>query len=58
VTYTYLTGGWVGVRTVAELRRAQNVGAPRNPDSLYKKDAAERAPRKFNPLRVPQALQV
>ncbi|KAF5838557.1 BMS1-like protein [Dunaliella salina] len=51
------SGGWVGMRTVADLRRAHGVGAPRNPDSLYKPDASERAPRKFNPLRIPQALQ-
>jgi len=47
--------GWVGVRTVAELRRAAGVGAPRLSDSLYR--PVERAPRKFNPLRVPAALQ-
>ncbi|KAG2495424.1 hypothetical protein HYH03_006371 [Edaphochlamys debaryana] len=47
--------GWVGVRTVADLRRALGVGAPRNTDSLYRD--IERAPRKFNPLKVPKALQ-
>ncbi|EFJ46282.1 hypothetical protein VOLCADRAFT_62777 [Volvox carteri f. nagariensis] len=48
-------GGWVGVRTVADLRRALGVGAPRSSDSLYRK--IERAPRKFNPLKVPKSLQ-
>jgi ribosome biogenesis protein BMS1 len=44
------------MRTVAELRRALGVGAPRNSDSLYR--PIERAPRKFNPLKIPRALQV
>jgi ribosome biogenesis protein BMS1 len=48
-------GGWVGMRTVAELRREAGVGAPREADSLYKK--IERAPRVFNPLKVPMKLQ-
>jgi ribosome biogenesis protein BMS1 len=48
-------GGWVGMRTVAELRRAAGVGAPRETDSLYK--PVERAPRVFNPLKVPAKLQ-
>ncbi len=48
-------GGWVGVRTVADLRRAMGTGAPRHTDSLYR--PVERAPRKFNPLKVPKALQ-
>ncbi|GIL90192.1 hypothetical protein Vretimale_16386 [Volvox reticuliferus] len=48
-------GGWVGLRTVADLRRALGVGAPRNSDSLYRE--IERAPRKFNPLKVPKLLQ-
>ena len=47
--------GWMGMRTVAELRRALGVGAPRNPDSLY--HPIERAPRVFNPLKVPTKLQ-
>jgi ribosome biogenesis protein BMS1 len=45
------------MRTVAELRRALGAGAPREPDSLYRPDAAERGPRRFNPLRVPRRLQ-
>ena len=48
--------GWVGMKTVAQLRREQGIGAPRNPDSLYHK--IERAPRKFNPLKIPRSLQV
>lgn len=47
--------GWVGLRTVADLRRALGTGAPRASDSLYRD--IERAPRKFNPLKVPKALQ-
>ena len=47
--------GWVGMRTVADLRRALGVGAPRDADSLYR--PIERAPRKFNPLKIPRALQ-
>ena len=44
------------MRTVADLRRALGVGAPRDRDSLYR--PIERAPRKFNPLKIPRALQV
>lgn len=47
--------GWVGVKSVADLRREAGVGAPRNSDSLYRE--IERAPRKFNPLKVPTSLQ-
>jgi ribosome biogenesis protein BMS1 len=47
--------GWVGVRSVADLRREAGVGAPRLSDSLYR--PVERGPRRFNPLRVPAALQ-
>jgi len=45
----------VGMKTVAQLRREAGVGAPRNADSLYR--TIERAPRKFNPLKIPRALQ-
>lgn len=48
--------GWLPMRTVAQLRRDSGVGAPRNNDSLYR--PVERAPRKFNPLKIPLALQV
>ena len=47
--------GWAGMRTVAQLRRELGVGAPRDTDSLYKQ--IERAPRKFNPLKIPRTLQ-
>ena len=49
--------GWVPMRTVAEVRRELGVGAPREKNSLYPK-AIERAPRKFNPLKIPKQLQV
>lgn len=49
-------GSWVGMRTVADLRREQGVGAPRESDSLYR--AIERKPRVFNPLKIPKNLQV
>lgn len=48
-------GEWVGMRTVAQLRRELGVGAPRNSDSLYRD--IERAPKVFNPLKIPKALQ-
>lgn len=44
------------MRTVADLRRSLGIGAPRNRDSLYA--PIERAPRTFNPLRIPKKLQV
>lgn len=47
--------GWVGMRTVAELRRELGVGAPRERDSLYR--PVERGVRVFNPLKVPKKLQ-
>ncbi|KAK9824496.1 hypothetical protein WJX72_010821 [[Myrmecia] bisecta] len=47
--------GWVGMKTVAQLRRDLGIGAPRNSDSLYR--PIERKPRAFNPLRIPKALQ-
>jgi len=47
--------GWLGMRSVADLRRKAGVGAPRNSDSLYK--PIERKKRVFNPLRVPSSLQ-
>jgi ribosome biogenesis protein BMS1 len=43
------------ITTLAELPREAGVGAPREADSLYKK--IERAPRVFNPLKVPAKLQ-
>ena len=47
--------GWVPMRTVADIRRERNLGAPVRGDSLY--TPVIRAPRKFNPLRIPTALQ-
>ncbi|GFP82885.1 ribosome biogenesis protein bms1 homolog [Phtheirospermum japonicum] len=46
---------WQGMKTVAELRREQNLPVPVNKDSLYK--PIERKPRKFNPLVIPKSLQ-
>ena len=48
--------GWAAMRTVADLRRALGVGAPRDRDSLYA--PIQRPPRQFNPLRIPRKLQV
>lgn len=47
--------GWVPMRTVADIRRERHLGAPVRGDSLY--TPVMRAPRKFNPLRIPTALQ-
>lgn len=49
------TETWKGMKTVAELRREQNLPIPVNKDSLYK--PIERKPRKFNPLVIPKSLQ-
>ena len=49
-------GEWVGMKTVADLRRALGVGAPRKSDSLYRDIL--RAPKQFAPLKVPKKLQV
>ncbi|KAM0841390.1 hypothetical protein ACQ4PT_059022 [Festuca glaucescens] len=46
---------WQGMRTVAELRRANNIPIPHNNDSVYKD--IERKARKFNPIEVPKKLQ-
>ncbi|KAI4313296.1 hypothetical protein L6164_026287 [Bauhinia variegata] len=46
---------WQGMRTVAELRRENNLPVPVNKDSLYKK--FERKPKKYNPLVIPKSLQ-
>jgi len=48
-------GGWRAMRTTGQLRRDAGVGAPVEADSLYRD--VERAPKRFNPLRVPRALQ-
>ncbi|KAK1325694.1 hypothetical protein QJS10_CPA01g02755 [Acorus calamus] len=46
---------WKGMKTVAELRREQNLPVPFNKDSVYK--PIERKARKFNPLVIPKSLQ-
>ncbi|KAL2237042.1 UNVERIFIED_CONTAM: Ribosome biogenesis protein BMS1 [Sesamum indicum] len=46
---------WLGMKTVSELRREQNLPVPVNKDSLYR--PIERKPRKFNPLVIPKSLQ-
>jgi len=43
------------MRTVAELRRANNLSIPHNKDSVYK-DIARKA-RKFNSIEIPKKLQ-
>ena len=47
--------GWVSMKTVADIRREKNIGAPRLNDSLYRD--IERKPKVFNPLKVPKSLQ-
>ncbi|MED6123684.1 Glycoside hydrolase 2 (Mannanase, beta-galactosidase) [Stylosanthes scabra] len=46
---------WLGMRTVAELRKEHNLPIPVNKDSLYKK--IERKRKKYNPLVIPKSLQ-
>ncbi|KAM7500049.1 hypothetical protein LguiA_024463 [Lonicera macranthoides] len=46
---------WQGMKTVAQLRRENNLPVPVNKDSLYK--PIERKQRKFNPLVIPKSLQ-
>ncbi|RVW28268.1 Ribosome biogenesis protein BMS1-like [Vitis vinifera] len=46
---------WQGMKTVAELRRENNLPVPINKDSLYR--PIERKARKFNPLVIPKSLQ-
>lgn len=43
------------MRLTGQVRRDEGLKTPLNVNSTYKK--VERAPRKFNPLRVPQKLQ-
>ena len=47
--------GWIPMKTVADIRREKNIGAPRRNDSLYQE--IERKPRVFNPLKIPKSLQ-
>ncbi|KAL4178746.1 hypothetical protein AMTRI_Chr13g116660 [Amborella trichopoda] len=46
---------WKGMKTVGELRKEHNLPVALNKDSLYK--PIERKPKKFNPLKIPTALQ-
>lgn len=46
---------WQGMKTVAQLRREKKMAIPQNPDSEYRD--IERAPRRFNPLKIPTGLQ-
>ncbi|KAL1707544.1 hypothetical protein EV121DRAFT_288419 [Schizophyllum commune] len=46
---------WQGMRLTGQVRREEGLKTPLNVNSTYKK--IERAPRRFNPLRVPQKLQ-
>lgn len=46
---------WKGMRLTGQVRAAQNIATPLEKDSAYKK--IEREERKFNPLRVPKAIQ-
>lgn len=46
---------WKGMRLTGQIRAAQNIETPSNPDSAYKK--VERADRQFNGLKVPKAVQ-
>ncbi|XP_031404805.1 ribosome biogenesis protein bms1 [Punica granatum] len=46
---------WQGMKTIAELRRENNIPIPINKDSLYK--PIERKSRKFNPVVIPKSLQ-
>ncbi|ODV92644.1 hypothetical protein CANCADRAFT_17495, partial [Tortispora caseinolytica NRRL Y-17796] len=46
---------WKGMRRTGEVRVQEQILTPQNEDSRYRK--IERSERKFNPLRVPKALQ-
>lgn len=46
---------WVGMRTIAQIRHDQHLAVPFKADSLYK--PIVRAPKQFNPLRIPKKLQ-
>lgn len=50
-----LTKEWTGMRLNAQVREATQTPIPVNKDSHYK--PIERAPRKFNPLKVPKSVQ-
>merc|ERR1711872_217537 len=46
---------WKGMRTVAEIKRENNIRNEVNTDSLYKE--VKRDPKVFNPLQIPRNLQ-
>ncbi|KAJ3502899.1 hypothetical protein NLJ89_g8678 [Agrocybe chaxingu] len=46
---------WTGMRLTGQVRRDEGLKTPSNINSTYKK--IERAPRRFNPLVIPQKLQ-
>merc|ERR1719516_905696 len=46
---------WVGMRTVAEIKRENNIRNEVNTDSLYKE--VKRDPKVSNPLQIPRNLQ-
>jgi ribosome biogenesis protein BMS1 len=46
---------WLRMRSIGQIRKEDGVKAPFNPDSLYRD--IERKPRRFNPLKIPKALQ-
>ena len=48
-------GGYLAMRSTAEMRAALGVPVPTNSDSSYK--PIERSTRRFNPLVIPKALQ-
>lgn len=46
---------WKGMRLTGQIRAAQGIETPSNPDSAYKK--VERVERHFNGLKVPKIIQ-
>ncbi|KAH8824857.1 hypothetical protein DL96DRAFT_1611069 [Flagelloscypha sp. PMI_526] len=46
---------WKGMRLTGQVRRDEGLKTPTNVNSTYKK--IERAERRFNPLKIPKALQ-
>jgi len=49
------SNGWVGMRTVGQIRYEQQLPIPHKKDSEY--HDIERFKRKFNPLKIPRTLQ-
>ena len=49
------TKEWRGMRVTGEIRAELSLPAPSNPNSTYR--PVERQTRRFNPLRVPKAIQ-